>query len=141
MSTATPPNPVITISTLDMARLEHLLEQPAYRDQETALRLSDELVRANVVAPAQIPANLATMNSTVTCVEEISGMEHQLTLAYPQEADATKGRISVLAPIGAALLGLSVGQSIDWSAPDGRPLRVRVAAISYQPEAAGDLTR
>jgi regulator of nucleoside diphosphate kinase len=139
MSAATPPPN--TISSLDLARLERLLEMPAYRDQDTALKLGDELVRANVVAPAEIPANVVTMNSTVTCVEEISGAEHQFTLVYPNAADAAAGRISVLAPIGTALLGLSIGQSIDWIAPDGRPLRVRVASISYQPEAAGDLTR
>ena len=133
--------PLLTVSSLDLARLERLLELPAYRDQETAQRLSDELVRANVVAPADIPANVVTMNSTVTCVEEIGGNEHRLTLVYPQDADAAEGRVSVLAAIGAALLGLSVGQSIDWTGPDGRPLRIRVAAISYQPEAAGDLTR
>ena len=139
MSAATPPP--ITVSSLDLARLERLLDMPAFRDQETAQRLSDELVRAHVVTPAQIPANVVTMNSTVTCVEEIGGKEHHITLAYPQDADAAQGRVSVLAPIGAALLGLSIGQSIDWHAPDGRPLRVRVASISYQPEAAGDLTR
>ncbi len=139
MSAATQPS--ITVSSLDLARLERLLEMPAWRDQETAQRLGDELVRATVVAPADIPENVVTMNSTVTCVEEIGGKEHHLTLVYPQDADAAAGRVSVLAPIGTALLGLSIGQSIDWNAPDGRPLRVRVASISYQPEAAGDLTR
>ncbi len=133
--------PTLTVSSLDLARIERLLEMPAYRDLDIAQRLGDELNRANVVAPAQMPADVVSMNSTVSCIEEISGKEHVLTLAYPAEADATAGRISVLAPIGAALLGLSVGQSIDWAGPDGRPLRIRVAAISYQPEAAGDLTR
>ncbi len=133
--------PSITVSSLDLARLEKLLEAPEYADQETALRLGDELARARVVAPGELPADVVSMNSSVTCVEEISGKEHHLTLAYPGNADAATGRVSVLAPIGAALLGLSVGQSIDWAAPDGRPLRVRVAAISYQPESSGDLTR
>ncbi len=133
--------PSLTISSLDLVRLERLLEMPAYRDLEIAQRLGDELVRANVVAPVDMPANVVTMNSSVTCVEEISGKEHHLTLVYPPEADAAAGRVSVFAPIGAALLGLSIGQSIDWNGPDGRPLRIRVASISYQPEAAGDLTR
>ncbi len=131
----------ITVSTLDLARLELLLDMPAYADQETALRLGDELVRANVVPPAEMPPDVVTMNSTVTCVEDNSHKEHQLTLVYPKNADSATGRVSVLAPMGCALLGLSVGQSIDWLAPDGRPLRVRVAAISYQPESSGDLTR
>lgn len=135
------PQPPITISELDLARLERLLEMPAYRELESAQRLSEELIRANVMPSAQIPPDVVTMNSTVTCVEEISGHEHRITLVYPQDADAAAGRISVLAPIGTALLGLSVGQSIDWTGPQDRPLRVRVAAIAYQPEAAGDLTR
>ena len=137
MSKAHPP---ITVSSLDLARLELLLEQPAYREQETALLLSDELARAHVMPPAQMPPDVVTMNSQVTCVEEISGQEHHLTLVYPQATDAATHRVSVLAPIGAALLGLSLGQSIDWKGPDGRVLRVRVASIQYQPEAAGDLT-
>lgn len=131
----------ITVSTLDLARLERLLELPAYANQETALRLGEELVRANVVAPAEMPPDVVTMNSTVTCVEDISHKEHELTLVYPKDADSAAGRVSVLAPIGCALLGLSTGQSIDWVAPDGRPLRVRVAKISYQPESSGDLAR
>ena len=133
--------PSLTISSLDLVRLERLLEMPAYRDLEVAQRLGDELVRANVVAPADLPADVVSMNTQATCVEEISGKEHRLTLVYPPDADAAAGRVSVFAPIGAALLGLSVGQSIDWTGPDGRPLRIRVAAISYQPEAAGDLAR
>lgn len=132
--------PSITVSTLDLARLERLLEMPAYQDHDAALRLSDELGRARVLPPAEMPADVVTMNSRVVCIEEISGKEHHLTLVYPQQADATAGRVSVLAPIGAALLGLSIGQSIDWAAP-GRPaLRVRVASIAYQPEASGDMT-
>lgn len=133
--------PAIIISSLDLARLERLLEQPAHANQPTALRLGDELARANVVPPTQLPPDVVSMNSTVTFVEEISHKEHHLTLVYPKDADAASGRVSVLAPIGAALLGLSIGQRIDWLAPDGHPLRVRVAAIAYQPEASGDLTR
>lgn len=135
------PQPSLTISSLDLVRLERLLEAPAYRDLDIAQRLGDELVRANVVAPADMPADVVSMNSRVTCVEEISGKEHHLTLVYPPDADAAAGRVSVFAPIGAALLGLSVGQSIDWTGPDGRPLRIRVATISYQPESSGDLAR
>ena len=138
MSAAT--EPTITVSTLDLARLERLLDLPAYQDQDAALRLSDELGRALVLPPAEMPNDVVTMNSTVVCVEEIGGKEHRLTLVYPKMAEAAAGRVSVLAPIGAALLGLSVGQSIDWAAPGRAPLRVRVAEISYQPEAAGDLT-
>ena len=67
------PQPSLTISSLDLVRLERLLESPAYRDLDIAKRLGDELVRANVVAPADMPADVVSMNSRVTCVEEISG--------------------------------------------------------------------
>ncbi len=60
---------------------------------------------------------------------------------YPHEADVQHSRISVLAPVGSALLGLSVGQSIDWRTPDGRDLRLRVTAVHDQPAAAGDFQR
>ncbi len=133
-------NSSLVVSSLDLARLEQLLDSPAYAESDSATRLGEELARARVLPPAEMPADVVTMNSRVTCVEEISGKEHHLTLVYPKAADAASGKISVLAPIGAALLGLSVGQSIDWSTPGGQALRVRVASISYQPEAAGDLT-
>ena len=86
-----------------------------------------------------MPADVVTMNSTVDCIDDISGDTHPVTLVYPRDADAAAGRVSVLAPVGSALLGLSVGQQIDWQAPGGRALRLRVVAIRYQPEAAGDL--
>ena len=81
------------------------------------------------------------MHSRVECEEELSGEHHTLTLVYPNEANVDSGRISILAPVGSALLGLSQGQSIDWTAPDGRPLRLHVTAVHYQPEASGDFNR
>lgn len=134
-------SPSITLSSRDFDRLEALLDAPQWRNHPTAQALREEMDRAHVLPPEQIPIDLVTMNSTVTCVEEIGGKEHALTLAYPAEADAAQGRISVFAPVGAALLGLTIGQSIDWTTPDGQPLRLRVVAIEYQPEAAGDYHR
>jgi regulator of nucleoside diphosphate kinase len=64
-----------------------------------------------------------------------------MALVYPFEADASAGRISVLAPVGTALLGLVVGQTIEWPMPSGQSRRLRVVAVPYQPEAAGDLGR
>lgn len=133
--------PPITVSSLDLARLEAMLESPAHRDLPAAQALADELGRARVLAPAQMPPDVVTMNSVVTCADEASGETHALTLVYPRDADAAAGKVSVLAPVGSALLGLSVGQSIDWPGPGGRPLRLRVTGIRYQPEAAGDLDR
>ncbi|HQZ31915.1 MAG TPA: nucleoside diphosphate kinase regulator, partial [Arenimonas sp.] len=93
-----------------------------------------------VLAPENMPANVVTMNSTLVCVDDVTGDTHPLTLVYPRDADAATGKVSVLAPVGSALLGLSLGQQIDWQAPGGRPMRLRVVEIRYQPEAAGDLT-
>lgn len=84
---------------------------------------------------------LPPMNSTVVRVDETSGETHPLTLVYPRDADAAAGKVSVLALVGSALLGLSAGQQIDWQAPGGRPLRLKVVAVEYPPESARDLTR
>jgi len=133
--------PSIIVSSRDLARLEALLESPALSRHPAAIALSGELGRAQVLPPEQIPAGVVTMHSRVECVDELHGEPHSLTLVYPHEADVERGRVSVLAPVGSALLGLSVGQSIDWQAPGGRPLRLRVVAVHYQPEAAGDFHR
>ncbi|TNJ33547.1 nucleoside diphosphate kinase regulator [Arenimonas terrae] len=133
--------PPITVSSRDLARLEQLLDSPGLRHVPAALALGEELQRATVLPPERMPADVVTMNSTVLCVDEISGEHHQVTLSYPRDADVAAHRVSVLAPVGSALLGLSVGSVIDWQAPGGRALRVRVTGIRYQPEAAGDLNR
>lgn len=134
-------SPPITVSRLDLARLEQLLEDPALAALPGAAALEHELERADVVEPASMPADVVTMNSRVRCVDEVGGDTHDLTLVYPRDADVDQHKVSVFAPVGAALLGLSVGQSIDWDAPGGRHLRLRVTGIEYQPEAAGDFAR
>lgn len=121
--------PPITVSSRDLARLEALLESPAGRAAAGAEALAAELLRANVVAPEDMPADVVAMDSTVDCIDELSGESHALTLVWPRDADADAGKVSVLAPVGSALLGLSVGQSIDWRTPAGRPLRLRVTGL------------
>ena len=133
--------PPITVSSHDLARLEQLLDSPGLRHVPAALALGGELERATVLPPERMPADVVTMNSTVHCVDELSGEHHHLTLSYPSEADVARQRVPVLAPVGSALLGLAVGSVIDWRTPGGRALRARVTAISYQPEAAGDRHR
>ena len=129
--------PSITVSSRDLARLEALIDSPALSRHPAAVALSQELERAQVLPPEQIPAGIVTMHSRVDCVDELNDEKHSLTLVYPHEADFDKGHVSVLAPVGSALLGLSVGQSIDWVAPGGRQLRLRVTAVHNQPEATG----
>ena len=87
-----------------------------------------------------MPADVVTMNS-IASIEDVSGETREISLVYPREADGAANRISVLAPVGSAMLGLRVGQSIAWKVPGGRALRLRVAGISYQPEASGQLHR
>jgi regulator of nucleoside diphosphate kinase len=131
----------ITLSRLDVERIEALLENPALRGSPAAERLRAEFDRADVVEPQDMPADVVSMNSSADCVDEASDKHYTLTLVYPKDADADAGRISVLAPVGSALLGLRVGQTIDWPGQGGRTLRLKVTAIHYQPESAGDLHR
>jgi len=133
---ATPP---ILVSSLDLERIETLLDASP-RDDAAASALRAELARADVVAPAEMPADVVTMNSRVRMVDVDSGAASEVTLVYPRDADADAGRVSVLAPVGSAILGLRVGQVMDWPMPGGRR-RLRIDAIRYQPEAAGELHR
>jgi regulator of nucleoside diphosphate kinase len=129
--------PPLLLSRLDYDRLEALLEtQPSTETGE----LAAELARANVVEPQEIPGDVITMNSTARFRDEASGEERSVTLVYPRDADAA-GNLSVLAPVGSALLGLHVGDAIQWPMPGGRTARLRVLSISHQPEAAGELHR
>ena len=116
----------ILLSGSDYDRLIDLLDSlPESRAAEFE-SLRTELERASIVAADVVPETVVTMNSEVHCVDESSGRERFITLVYPSEADADKGKISVLAPLGSALIGLSVGQSIDWQVKDGRLLRLKV---------------
>lgn len=134
-------SPAIVISSLDLERIENLLKQPPHRDSPGAAALSAELARANVLDPADMPGDVITMNSVVTFVDESSNESREISLVYPRDADSSVNRISVLAPVGSAMLGLRVGQSIDWNVPGGRTLRLRVTGLSFQPEASGQFHR
>lgn len=100
-------------------------------------RLEEELARAVVVPRQEIPRDVVTMNSRVVFENETTGERREVTLVYPREADIDAGRISVLVPVGTALLGLRVGQSIDWKLPSGETHRYRIIEVPYQPERAG----
>ncbi|MFC5473180.1 nucleoside diphosphate kinase regulator [Paraherbaspirillum soli] len=129
--------PPITISSFDLARIEQLLESNAYRNLPGIDALQSELGRAKVVVPEEIPPGLITMNSAARFVDDTTGAEYNLTLVYPGPANPPDS-VSILAPVGSALLGLSVGQSISWQVPGGRALQLRVLEVKYQPEANGE---
>lgn len=131
--------PPITVSRVDIDRIEALLERLPATDAGKFEALRAELDRAEVVEPAAMPTHIVTMNSTITFEEEGNSDKLTLTLVYPTAAGGT-GTVSILAPVGSALLGLSRGQEIDWPMPDGRKRRVRVLEIN-QPEAAGKAPR
>ncbi|WAS99292.1 nucleoside diphosphate kinase regulator [Nannocystis punicea] len=128
--------PPITISRLDLGRLKRLLTAPGVRDTDAADALDDELERAAVVDPDALPPTVVSMNSRVRLRERRSARELELTLVYP--GDVGPDRVSVLAPVGSALLGLSVGQDIEWPLPGGRVAELTVLEILYQPEAVGE---
>jgi len=133
--------PKLIINELDLERLEELLERPDYRQLAAAGSLARELERANVLPPRDMPDDVVTMNSRVRFRDLNDDSIHVRTLVYPQRSDTAADTLSVLAPLGAALLGLSVGQDITWSLPGGGQTRLRVEALLYQPEAAGEYHR
>jgi regulator of nucleoside diphosphate kinase len=94
-----------------------------------------------VVDPKSIPATVVTMNSTVRFKVVSTNHEYVLTLVYPRDIKPDGSTISILAPVGAALLGLSQGDEIEWPRPGGGVLRVRIEEVTYQPERSGDYHR
>jgi regulator of nucleoside diphosphate kinase len=124
----------ITVTTQDLRRLQDLLTIESTSEAE---QLDIELARAKVVAGTDIGRDVVTMNSDVTYEERGTGARRTVRIVYPRDAAASRGWISVLAPLGSALLGLKVGQEIEWRMPSGLR-RVRVLAVPYQPEANGD---
>jgi len=129
----------IVVTEADFERLSRLVLAQPRRNATECGALEEELSRADVVGSDEISPDVVTMNSRARFVDEDVREEFEMTLVYPRDADLAQGRVSVLAPVGAALLGLSVGQAIEWPLPNGGTKRLRVSAVVYQPEAAGDL--
>ena len=129
----------IHISEFDTKRLKGLIkfaeERSDKRVRQYLDELDGELDRAEIVKPEEIPTDVITMNSTFRLRDLDSGEEVVYTLVFPGKADSTNGKISILAPIGTAVLGYRVGDAIEWKVPAGLK-RLRVEEILYQPEAA-----
>lgn len=130
--------PDITISSMDLQRLEALIAGLPHSPEAAALQ--NELDRADVVAPALLPPDVVSMNSTVRFAIEGSGERFTRTLVYPRDVHEPE-TVSILAPVGSALLGLSVGGAITWPLPGAKTQSVRIVDITYQPERSGDLLR
>lgn len=131
--------PHITLSSLDLERIETLLEKDSSPFPARAA-LEAELDRADVLDPQDMPSHVVTMNSTVRFTLLESGKTNTLTLVYPKEMDGSAGKVSIFAPVGIALLGLSVGDEFQMPSPTGQ-VTVRVDALEFQPESAGELHR
>ncbi|MDN5849586.1 MAG: nucleoside diphosphate kinase regulator [Nitrococcus sp.] len=133
--------PPVTISSLDEARLEKILAALDRNVLPNGEELQTELDRANIVAPEEMPPDVVTMNSTVIFRMQPSNREFSLTLVYPSEIDGSVDKISILAPVGSALLGLREGDEISWPRPGGGSLQVCILRVVYQPERSGDFRR
>lgn len=120
--------PAITMTRSDHERLTRLAESVADRNEAVAEQLFAELDRARVVADGKLGSDVVRMGSTLRFTSDL-GEDRTVTLVFPGEADIASGRISILTPIGAALIGLSPGQSIDWTARDGRVHRLTVESV------------
>lgn len=133
--------PEITISTTDAERLDALLANLPQSAFFGRTDLEAELSRARVVPPQDMPPGVVTMNSIVRFRVDSSDERFELTLVYPKDADASGKTISILAPVGSALLGLSQGDCIDWPKPGGGLVKVVVDEVTYQPERSGAFHR
>ena len=132
----------IWVTDADLARLRQLLEAArtgSARDREHLDPLAEELGRAHVVPASDIPPDVVTMHSRLRLRDLDAGKDMVFTLVFPSDADADQGKISVLAPLGTAVLGFRRGDTFEWHVP-GRVRRLQVAEVLYQPEAAGDST-
>jgi len=130
----------IYITELDYNRLSGLIDRTRERngtDREYLNKLEAELDRAQIVDSKDIPADVITMRSKVRLKDLASGESNTYSLVFPTEADFAEGKISVLAPIGTAILGYRQGDTIEWPVPSGLR-KLKVEEILYQPEAAGD---
>ena len=131
----------IYITKPDQERLNHLIsiarEREGDQNRQYLDSLEEELERAEVVQQKDIPPDVITMRSKVRLKDLDSGEEMIYRLVFPTEANYDDGKISVLAPIGTAMLGYRFGDVIEWKVPSGLR-RMKVEDVLYQPESKGD---
>jgi regulator of nucleoside diphosphate kinase len=139
MNAAAQSLPTLYLTELDVTRLEGIASRNG-----TALMadmLDTLLERAAIVPAEDIPTDVITMNSSVLCKLQGETDARRLTLVYPDNADFDAGRLSVLSPVGQALLGARIGQTVGYALPNGRQQQIEVIDLAFQPEANGDFTR
>ncbi len=128
---------LIYITDNDMKRLKESIIEADNKDKKYLRELEDELDKGEVVNSRDIPDNIITMNSKVRLRDINTQKEMIYWLVFPDDSNTDQGKISILAPIGTALLGYKVGDIIEWKVPAGLT-KLKVEEILYQPEAAGD---
>ena len=133
----------VRVTDVDSRRLQHLIEATRFRDQREARsveQLEQHLDEADVTPAAHIDPDIVTMNSETVVTDLGSGETFTFHLVFPRRANAAAGKISVLAPLGMAVLGRHVGEHISWPVPGG-VRHLRIDAVLYQPEREGsDIT-
>ncbi len=130
-----------TLTELDHVRLTHLLQREAGLPTPMLREIGELLDLADVVPSREVAPQVVTMYSQVTLRDLQLDTLSQLTLCYPADADPAAGLVSVLSPVGRALLGLHVGAVARWQTPAGQEQTARIEAVLFQPEASGEFTR
>ena len=123
---------VILITEKDLLRIKNIL---SFQDSEDFENLELELDRAKIISDDVVPPDLVTMNSKVKFLNLHDNKEVTITIVYPSDANFAEGKVSVLASLGSALIGLRVGQEINWMFPDGKSKKLRILEVLFQPEA------
>lgn len=127
----------IFITEIDYLRLSNLLNNLEV-EPDSLENLEVEMERATILSDNEVPVGLVTMNSTVEYEDLSNGKSTTITIIYPGNETSTGKNISILAPLGSALLGLREGQEINWKFPSGKTKRLKIIKVRYQPEANGD---
>jgi regulator of nucleoside diphosphate kinase len=117
---------VILITERDYLRIRYILGRLDLEDYEN---LEIEIERAKVIAEQDVPSDLVRMNTTVTFIALQDEKKSTLTLVYPEDANIAEGKISILAPLGSALIGLRVNQEINWMFPDGKTKTIKILEV------------
>jgi regulator of nucleoside diphosphate kinase len=125
---------IIFMSEKDLLRIKHVLSFQHSKEYEN---LEIELDRAKIISDNEIPPDLVTMNSKIKFLNVQDNKEMIITIVYPSDANFSEGKISVLASLGSALIGLRANQEIKWQFPDGKTKTLKLLEVLYQPEANG----
>lgn len=129
-----------TLTELDHVRLLNLLRRDTHGERSAAhLRALGDMLDASALVPSrEVAPDIVTMYSQVLLQDSQTGLRNTLTLCYPADAEPAVGFVSVLSPVGSAVIGLQVGSLARWRAPSGDEKVAEVLAILFQPESSGD---